>query len=106
MSKKKSNKKGIQVKAKLRTYKAIIRFCLIFLGLLLILTTTFPFLSETFNPQLTWVMEVTADVTGFFLRALGFGCGGEWSDSLHAQFFHRSGGSARGCMRCSSFWQR
>lgn len=71
MSKKKSNKKNTEVKAKLRTHKATIRFCLIFLGLLLILTTTFPFLSETFNPQLTWVMEVTADVTGFFLKLSG-----------------------------------
>jgi archaeosortase B (VPXXXP-CTERM-specific) len=71
MRKKKKNRKIIEVKEKLRTQKAIIRFCLIFLGLLLILTTTFPFLSGTFNPQLTWVMEVTADVTGFFLRLSG-----------------------------------
>jgi archaeosortase B (VPXXXP-CTERM-specific) len=58
-------------RAKPRVHKAIIRFCLIFLGLLVLLTTTFPFLSDEFNPQLTWLMVVTADVTGFFLRLVG-----------------------------------
>ncbi len=58
-------------KEKLRSHKAIIKFCLIFLGLLIILTTSFPFLSDAFNPQLTWLMVVTADVTGFFLNLLG-----------------------------------
>jgi archaeosortase B (VPXXXP-CTERM-specific) len=58
-------------KEKLRSHKAIIKFCLIFLGLLIILTSTFPFLSDAFNPQLTWLMVVTADVTGFFLNLLG-----------------------------------
>jgi archaeosortase B (VPXXXP-CTERM-specific) len=58
-------------KEKLRSHKAIIKFCVIFLGLLIILTSTFPFLSDAFNPQLTWLMVVTADVTGFFLNLLG-----------------------------------
>jgi archaeosortase B (VPXXXP-CTERM-specific) len=70
--KKKKSKGGIQkAKVKLKGYKAIIRFCLIFLGLLIVLTTTFPFLSDKFNPQLTWLMVVTADLTGFFLKLFG-----------------------------------
>lgn len=58
-------------KAKWRSHKPIIKFCIIFLGLLILLTTTFPFLSDEFNPQLTWLMVVTADVTGFFLKLFG-----------------------------------
>ena len=60
-----------KAKSKLKAHKAIIKFCLIFLGLLVILTTTFPFLNDKFNPQLTWLMVVTADLTGFFLKLFG-----------------------------------
>lgn len=63
------------IKAGLKMHKPIIKFCLIFLGLLLVLTVTFPFLSDEFNPQLTWMMVVTADVTGFFLKLLGLEVG-------------------------------
>ena len=69
--KKKETEKRRSRRAKLRAHKAIIRFCVIFLGLLIVLTTTFPFLSDRFNPQLTWLMAVTADVTGFFLKLFG-----------------------------------
>ncbi len=58
-------------KAKPKSYKAIVKFCLIFLGLLVVLTTIFPFIGDKFNPQLTWLMMVTADITGFFLKLLG-----------------------------------
>ena len=70
-SKKGKGSKVVSAKAKLKTHKVIIKFCLIFLGLLVVLTTTFPFLSDKFNPQLTWLMVVTADVTGFFLKLFG-----------------------------------
>jgi archaeosortase B (VPXXXP-CTERM-specific) len=72
MKKRKTEKRKIR-KAKLKAHKAIIKFCIIFLGLLIILTTTFPFLSDKFNPQLTWLMVVTADITGFLLRLFGMG---------------------------------
>jgi len=72
MKKRKKPKRKVEsAKAKPKSYKPIVRFCLIFLGLLIILTTTFPFLSDKFNPQLTWLMVVTADVTGFFLKLFG-----------------------------------
>lgn len=72
MKKNKTDKtKTEKTKAKLKGHKAIIKFCVIFLGLLIILTTTFPFLSDKFNPQLTWLMVVTADLTGFFLKLFG-----------------------------------
>jgi len=73
MKKRNRGKKGKtpSAKTKPKSYKAIVRFCLIFLGLLIILTTTFPFLSDRFNPQLTWLMVATADVTGFFLKLFG-----------------------------------
>jgi archaeosortase B (VPXXXP-CTERM-specific) len=69
----KNGKKGkVQsTKAKLKAHKPIIKFCLVFLGLLVVLTTTFPFLSDKFNPQLTWLMVVTADLTGLFLKLFG-----------------------------------
>ncbi len=70
MTKKKSDKRKIR-KAKLKAHKAIIKFCVFFLGLLIILTATFPFLSDKFNPQLTWLMVVTADVTGLILKLFG-----------------------------------
>jgi len=70
MKKKKADKRKTR-KAKLKAHKAIIKFCVVFLGLLIILTTTFPFLSDKFNPQLTWLMVVTADVTGLFLKLFG-----------------------------------
>jgi archaeosortase B (VPXXXP-CTERM-specific) len=69
--KKKTEKKVETAKTKLKAHKAIIKFCLIFLGLLIVLTTTFPFLSDKFNPQLGWLMAATADVTGFFLKLTG-----------------------------------
>jgi archaeosortase B (VPXXXP-CTERM-specific) len=70
--KKKKPKKRVETtKTKLKAHKSIIRFCLIFLGLLIVLTTTFPFLSDTFNPQLGWLMATTADITGFFLKLTG-----------------------------------
>jgi len=70
MKKKKTEKRKIH-KAKRKAHKAIIKFCVVFLGLLIILTTAFPFLSDTFNPQLTWLMVVTADMTGFLLKLFG-----------------------------------
>jgi len=70
-SKKGKESKVESAKTKPKSYKAIVRFCLIFLGLLIILTTTFPFLSDKFNPQLTWLMVATADITGFSLKLLG-----------------------------------
>jgi archaeosortase B (VPXXXP-CTERM-specific) len=70
MKKRKTYKSRLR-KAKLKAHKAIIKFCIIFLGLLIILTTTFPFLSDKFNPQLTWLMVATADLTGFFLKLFG-----------------------------------
>jgi len=72
MKKRKRPKEKIETaKAKPKSYKAIVKFCLIFLGLLVVLATTFPFLSDKFNPQLTWLMVVTADITGFFLKLFG-----------------------------------
>ncbi len=70
MGKQKTGKASLR-KARLKAHRAIIRFCAIFLGLLIVLTTTFPFLSDRFNPQLTWLMAVTAKVTGFSLKLLG-----------------------------------
>jgi archaeosortase B (VPXXXP-CTERM-specific) len=74
---KKSNKshkdEARSIKARLREHKPIVRFCLVFLGLLVILTVAFPFLGDEFNPQLTWMMVVTAEITGFFLKLLGLG---------------------------------
>jgi len=67
MKKRKTDK----TKSRLKAHKSIIKFCVIFLGLLIILTTTFPFLSDKFNPQLTWLMVVTADLTGLVLKLFG-----------------------------------
>ncbi|UCB52055.1 MAG: exosortase H, partial [Candidatus Zixiibacteriota bacterium] len=69
--KKVEKEKGQSLKAKLKTHKAIVKFCLIFLGLLIFLATTFPYLTDTFNPQVYWLNAATADVTGFFLKLLG-----------------------------------
>jgi archaeosortase B (VPXXXP-CTERM-specific) len=69
--KKTTKSKAQSAKARLKTNKRIIRFCLVFLGLLVVLTVTFPFISERFNPQLTWMMVATADITGFFLKMGG-----------------------------------
>lgn len=72
MKKRKKDKAKIEkAQSKRKAHKAIIKFCVVFLGLLIILTTTFPFLSDKFNPQLTWLMVVTADVTGLFLKIFG-----------------------------------
>jgi len=72
MKKRKKSKRKVEAaKTKPKFYKAIIKFCLIFLALLVVLTATFPFLSDKFNPQLTWLMVVTADITGFFLKLFG-----------------------------------
>jgi archaeosortase B (VPXXXP-CTERM-specific) len=76
MKKRKESKRKVETpQAKPKSYKVIIRFCLIFLGLLVVLTVTFPFLSDKFNPQLTWLMAVTADITGFMLRLFGLTVG-------------------------------
>ncbi len=74
-AKPKEKGKAPSAKAKLRSHRTIIKFCLIFLALLLVLSTTFPFLSDEFNPQLTWLMEATATVTGFCLKMLGLEAG-------------------------------
>jgi archaeosortase B (VPXXXP-CTERM-specific) len=58
-------------RAKLKSHRAIVKFCLIFLALLLVLAFVFPFLTDKFNPQLTWLMAATAEVTGWCLRLLG-----------------------------------
>jgi archaeosortase B (VPXXXP-CTERM-specific) len=71
--KEKSRGKAQSAKTKLRSHRNIIRFCLVFLALLLALSIAFPFLSDEFNPQLTWLMEITASVTGFCLNILGLG---------------------------------
>ena len=76
MEKKKKVKKDKKdqarsVRAKLKTHKAIAKFCLIFLGLLIFLATTFPYLTDKFNPQVYWLNTATADVTGFFLKIIG-----------------------------------
>ena len=63
--------KGQSLKAKLKTHKAIVKFCLIFVGLLIVLATTFPYLTDKFNPQVYWLNAATADVTGFFLKLVG-----------------------------------
>jgi archaeosortase B (VPXXXP-CTERM-specific) len=70
MKKKKTDKRKIR-KAKSKAHKAIIKFCIVFLGLLIILTTAFPFLRDKFDTQLTWLMVTTADITGFFLKLFG-----------------------------------
>jgi len=68
----KNNPKVIKpVPSKLKSYKPIIRFCILFFGLLILLTTTFPFLSDKFNSQITWLMVATSDITGFLLKAFG-----------------------------------
>jgi archaeosortase B (VPXXXP-CTERM-specific) len=58
-------------KAKLKSHRAIVKFCLFFLVLLLILALVFPLLSDKFNPQLTWLMALTAEITGACLKLLG-----------------------------------
>jgi archaeosortase B (VPXXXP-CTERM-specific) len=63
--------KGQSLKTKLKAHKAIVKFCLIFVGLLIVLATTFPYLTDKFNPQVYWLNAATADVTGFFLKLLG-----------------------------------
>ncbi len=75
MKKKKKIKKdeARSVRAKLKAHKAIVRFCLIFVGLLIVLATTFPYLTDKFNPQVYWLNAATADVTGFFLKPFGMG---------------------------------
>jgi archaeosortase B (VPXXXP-CTERM-specific) len=64
-------KKSESTRTKLKAHKSIIKFCIIFIGLLIVLTATFPFLSDMFNPQLGWLMAVTADITGLFLKLSG-----------------------------------
>ena len=76
MKKKKKVKKDKKdqarsVRAKLKAHKAIVRFCLIFVGLLIVLATTFPYLTDKFNPQVYWLNATTAEVTGFFLKPFG-----------------------------------
>ncbi|MGB2988528.1 MAG: exosortase H [Candidatus Zixiibacteriota bacterium] len=76
MKKKKKVKKDKKdqarsVRAKLKAHKAIVRFCLIFVGLLIVLATTFPYLTDKFNPQVYWLNAATAEVTGFFLKPFG-----------------------------------
>lgn len=61
------------VRAKLKAHKAIVRFCLIFVGLLIVLATTFPYLTDKLNPQVYWLNAATAEVTGFFLKPFGMG---------------------------------
>jgi archaeosortase B (VPXXXP-CTERM-specific) len=76
MKKRKETKRKVEAsQAKPKSYKPIVRFCLIFLGLLVVLTATFPLLSDKFNPQLTWLMVLTADITGFLLRLFGLTVG-------------------------------
>jgi len=65
------SEKRQSLKAKLKTHKAIVKFCLIFLGLLIFLAVTFPFLTDKFNPQVYWLNAATAEVTGFFLKIIG-----------------------------------
>jgi archaeosortase B (VPXXXP-CTERM-specific) len=69
--KKDKKEKGRSLRAKLKAHKAIVKFCLIFLGLLIVLATTFPYLSDRFNQQVYWLNAATANVTGFFLGILG-----------------------------------
>jgi archaeosortase B (VPXXXP-CTERM-specific) len=73
MKKKKKIKKdeARSVRAKLKAHKAIVKFCLIFVGLLIVLATTFPYLTDKFNPQVYWLNAATAEVTGFFLKPFG-----------------------------------
>ena len=66
-----SGKTDDSSEVKSKSYKPIIRFCLLFLVMLIVLTTVFPYLSEKFDPQFTWFMAATADITGFFLKMLG-----------------------------------
>ncbi len=70
-AKKDKKEKVRSVKAKLKAHKAIVKFCLIFLGLLIVLATIFPYLSDEFNRQVYWLNAATADVTGFFLKLFG-----------------------------------
>ena len=72
MAKKKKTKKPSRGSI-LRANKAIIRFCVIFFVLLIILAVTFPYLSDRFNPQLTVLMTTTASVIGFVLNIFGMG---------------------------------
>ena len=39
--------------------------------MLVVLTTAFPYLSGKFDPQFSWFMAATADITGFFLKLFG-----------------------------------
>ena len=68
--KKNEKEKGPSLKAKLKTHKAIVKFCLIFVGLLIFLAITFPYLTDKFNPQVYRLNAATAEVTGFFLKIL------------------------------------
>ena len=69
--KKDERKKRQSLKAKLRAHKAIVKFCLVFVGLLIFLAITFPYLTDKFNPQVYWLNAATAEVTGFFLKIIG-----------------------------------
>jgi archaeosortase B (VPXXXP-CTERM-specific) len=76
MKRKPKNKSEVKgklrsVRAKLKSHRAIVKFCAIFLSLLVVLAIVFPFLSDEFNPQLTWLMAATAQITGWCLRLLG-----------------------------------
>ena len=66
-----SGKTGDSSEPKLKSSRPIIRFCLLFVGMLIVLTFAFPYFSEKFDPQFTWFMAATADITGFFLKLLG-----------------------------------
>jgi exosortase H (IPTLxxWG-CTERM-specific) len=65
-------KRSKSTPSKLKSYKPIIRFCILFFGLLILLTTTFPFLSDRYTSQMTWLMVATTNITGFLLKAFGF----------------------------------
>jgi archaeosortase B (VPXXXP-CTERM-specific) len=70
-SQKDEREKRQSLRAKLKAHKAIVKFCLIFLGLLIVLAITFPYLTDKFNSQVYWLNAATAEVTGFFLKPLG-----------------------------------
>jgi archaeosortase B (VPXXXP-CTERM-specific) len=63
--------KSQSLRAKLKTHKAIVRFCLIFLGLLIFLAITLPYFTDKFSPQVYWLNAATAEVTALFLKPLG-----------------------------------
>ena len=69
--KKDERDKRPSLKARLKTHKAIVKFCLIFVGLLIVLAIAFPYLTDKFNPQVYWLNAATAEVTGFFLKIIG-----------------------------------